>query len=69
MSTDKALANFGLSTERLRGGDTGRGRVERRSFESLRFTPKMLETGYKGVRLRLNFIKTIRIRNPLWKIK
>jgi len=38
MNTDKALANFGNSFELLRGGDIGRGRVEHRSFELLRFT-------------------------------
>ena len=38
MNTDKALANFGNSLELLRGGDTGKGRVEHRSFEILRFT-------------------------------
>ncbi len=45
MSTDKALANFGLSAERLRGGDTGRGRVEHRSFEQLRSTLNSLKAG------------------------
>ena len=38
MSTDKALANFGISFEMRRGGDTGRGRVEHRCFELLSFT-------------------------------
>ena len=32
MNAVKALANFGNSKELLRGGDTGRGRVEHRSF-------------------------------------
>ena len=32
MIANKALANFGLSAERLGGGDTGRGRVEHRNF-------------------------------------
>ncbi len=32
MNIDKALANFGNSKELLRCGDTGRGRVERRSL-------------------------------------
>ncbi len=36
MSTDKALANSRISSEMLGGGDTGRGRVEDRSFEQLR---------------------------------
>ena len=35
MNIDKAFANFGLSAERLRGGDTGKGRVEHRSFNQL----------------------------------
>jgi len=32
MSTDKALANCCISNEMREGGDTGRGRVEHRSF-------------------------------------
>jgi len=43
MNTDKALANFYISDEMRRSGDTGRGRVEHRSFEQLRFTLNMLE--------------------------
>ena len=38
MIVDKALANFCISSEIRRGGDTGRGRVEHRSFLKLRFT-------------------------------
>ncbi len=49
MSTDKALANSSISFEMRGGGDTGRGRVEHRSFEQLRFTLNMLETGSKCV--------------------
>ncbi|MHA1927815.1 MAG: hypothetical protein ACTSV2_04445 [Candidatus Thorarchaeota archaeon] len=45
MSTDKALANFCVSFEMQRGGDTGRGRVEHRSFKRLRSILNMLETG------------------------
>jgi len=45
MSTDKALANFCTSLEVREGGDTGRGRVEHRSFEQLRFTLNKLKTG------------------------
>ncbi len=41
MSTDKALANFGNSKELQRCGDTGKGRVEHRSFEQLRFILNM----------------------------
>jgi hypothetical protein len=37
MNTDKALANFKILWI-LRSGDTGRGRVERIGFLSLRFT-------------------------------
>ncbi len=52
MSTDKALANFGNSLELLRGGDTGMGRVEHRSFRQLRTTLNMLKTGYQVLLLR-----------------
>ena len=38
MKVDKALANFGNSSELRRGGDTGRRRVEHRSFLQVRFT-------------------------------
>ena len=55
MNADKALANSRISSEIQGGGDTGKGRVEHRSFESLRSTPKLLETGYKGARFRLPF--------------
>ncbi len=44
MSTDKALANFGNLFELLRGGDTGRGRVEYRSF-LLMFTHQNIRNG------------------------
>ncbi len=38
MNVDKALANFCNSSELRRGGDTGRRRVEHRSFLQLTFT-------------------------------
>ncbi len=44
MSTDKALTNFEFLWN-LRGGDTGKGRVEHRSFEQLSTTLNMLKTG------------------------
>ena len=44
MKTDKTLANFGNSKELLRGGDTGRGRVEHRSF-LLMFTHQNIRNG------------------------
>jgi hypothetical protein len=37
MNTDKAPANFNIPWI-LKGGDTGRGRVERMSFLQVRFT-------------------------------
>jgi len=43
MSTDKALANSRISSEMQGSGDTGRGRVEQRSFEQLRFTLNLLK--------------------------
>ncbi len=45
MNTDKALATCKFHGN-LRCGDTGRGRVEHRSFEQLRFTLNLLKTGY-----------------------
>ena len=42
MSADKAVANFELLWS-LKGGDTGRGRVEHRSFEQLRSTLNLLK--------------------------
>ena len=47
MSTNKALANFCISFEMRECGDTGKGRVEHRSFDQLRFTLNRLKTGYK----------------------
>ncbi len=38
MNVDKAPANFCISEEIRRGGDTGRRRVEHRNFLQLRFT-------------------------------
>jgi len=38
MNVDKALANFCISSEMQRGGDTGRRRVEHRNILQLRFT-------------------------------
>ena len=38
MTVDKALANFGISPEIRRGGDTGRRRVEHRDFLQLSVT-------------------------------
>ena len=38
MNVDRAFANLGSSTELLRGGDTGKGWVEHRSFLQLWFT-------------------------------
>jgi len=38
MNVDKALANYCNSLKLQRGGDTGRGRVEHRSFFQLGFT-------------------------------
>ena len=49
MSTDKALANLRILLRIHDGGDTGRGRVEHRGFELLRFTLNMLVTGYEFV--------------------
>ncbi len=46
MIVDKALANFCISSEMLRGGDTGKRRVEHRNFLQLRFT-------HQSVRIRL----------------
>jgi len=40
MSTDKALADFKF-IKNSRCGDAGKGRVEHRSFEQLRFTLNM----------------------------
>ena len=54
MNTDKALANFEFLWN-LRGGDTGRGRVEHRSFKQLRSTLNLLKTGYKLNTLLVNF--------------
>ncbi len=38
MIADKAPANFFISSELRKGGNTGRGRVEHRNFLQLRFT-------------------------------
>jgi hypothetical protein len=38
MIVDKVLANLCISKEIRRGGDTGRERVEHKSFIQLRFT-------------------------------
>jgi len=38
MNVDKALANFCISSEIRRGGDTGRGTAEHRNILQLRFT-------------------------------
>ncbi len=45
MMTDKVLANLGISSGLLSGGDTGKRRVEHRSFNQLRFT-HYLEIGH-----------------------
>jgi len=58
MITDKALANFCNSEELRRGGDTGKRRVEHRSFFQLRFTQHDLkDTGYPqaGALSRLDY--------------
>jgi hypothetical protein len=47
MNVDKALANFRISSELRKSGDTGRRRVEHRSFLLLRFTHN-IDTGHLG---------------------
>ena len=42
MNTDKALTNFYTSLEVREGGDTGKERVEHRSFILLKFTLNIL---------------------------
>ena len=59
MNVDKALANFCISSEIRRSGDTGKGRVEHRNFLQLRFT-------HQNVRFRLPFSKSyIRFQRAL----
>ena len=47
MKTHNALAKFCKFQENLRdGGDTGKRWMEHRSFDLLRFTLNLLQTGY-----------------------
>jgi hypothetical protein len=46
MIADNALANFCIPFEMLKGGDTGRRKVEYRSFLQLIFTHQMSEAGH-----------------------
>jgi hypothetical protein len=48
MTVDNALANFGISPEMLRSGDTGRRGAEHRSFLQLWFTHhKVYDSGQR----------------------
>ena len=55
MIADKALANFSISLEIRRGGDTGRRRVEHRNFLQLRFTHQNVRFRPQPLRSRYNF--------------